>query len=95
MIPKGTPNAQNAQRFIEFATRAERQAAFAQLYPEGPTTRKAFKLLPEDVGRKLPTHPDYMASAIPINMGWYSERGSDGLTNTDRLRERWNEWILR
>ncbi|SFN96411.1 putative spermidine/putrescine transport system substrate-binding protein [Bradyrhizobium sp. Rc3b] len=95
VIPKGSPNAQKAQKFIEFATRAERQAALSQLFPEGPANRNAFKLLEEKVARKLPTHPEYLASAVPINMGWYSERGADGLTNTERLRERWNEWILR
>ncbi|WP_346348063.1 ABC transporter substrate-binding protein [Bradyrhizobium sp. 139] len=95
VIPKGSPNAQNAQRFIEFTARAERQAAFARLFPEGPTNQNAFKFLPQDLARKLPTHPDYMANAIPINMQWYSERGSGGLTNAERLRERWNEWVLR
>ncbi|XSC42605.1 extracellular solute-binding protein [Bradyrhizobium sp. RDT10] len=36
IIPKGSPNAKNAQKFIEFATRADRQAAHAQLFPYGP-----------------------------------------------------------
>lgn len=94
VIPKGSPNAQKAQKFIEFATRAERQAALSQLFPEGPANRNAFRLLDENVARKLCTHPDYMANSIPINMRWYGERGSDGLTNAERLRERWNEWIL-
>ncbi|WP_352757308.1 ABC transporter substrate-binding protein, partial [Mesorhizobium sp. M0955] len=53
VIPKGSPNAQNAQKFIEFATRADRQAAFAQLIPYGPTNLNAFKLIPEKVARKL------------------------------------------
>ncbi|MCA1386371.1 MULTISPECIES: ABC transporter substrate-binding protein [unclassified Bradyrhizobium] len=94
VIPKGSPNAAKAQKFIEFATRAERQAALAKLWPEGPTNRNAFKLLPEELARKLPSHPDYLASGIVMNGKWYSERGADGKTNSDRLRERWNEWIL-
>ncbi|WP_026202443.1 ABC transporter substrate-binding protein [Bradyrhizobium sp. WSM2793] len=95
MIPKGSLNTQNAQKFIEFATRAERQAAFAQLIPYGPTNRNAYKLIPEDLGRKFASHPDYVASSIPINMHWYGEVASDGMTNTERLIQRWNEWILR
>lgn len=95
LIPKGTPNARSAQKFIEFATRADRQAAFAQLIPYGPTNLNAFKLIPEEVGRKLASHPDYLSSSIRVNMKWYGEVGPDGLTNTERLRERWNDWVLR
>lgn len=80
VIPKGSPNAQIAQKFIEFATRAERQAAFAQLIPYGPSNLNAYKLMPETVGRKLTSHPDYMASSIPLNMRWYGQIGSDGLS---------------
>ncbi|MHC4049415.1 ABC transporter substrate-binding protein [Bradyrhizobium sp. 25ACV] len=93
-IPKGSPNAQNAQKFIEFITRADRQAAFAQVYPQAPSNRNAFKLIPEKVARKLCTYPDYMATSYPINPNWYVETGSDGLTNAQRLLQRWNKWIL-
>ncbi|MCA1442108.1 ABC transporter substrate-binding protein [Ensifer sp. IC4062] len=93
-IPKGSPNAANAQRFIEFATRADRQAAFAKLYPAGPTNTNAFKHMPEELGRKLATHPEHLAQSIPINVKWYAEVGSDGRSNTERLIQRWNEWIL-
>lgn len=93
-IPKGSPNAANAQRFIEFATRADRQAAFAQLYPSGPTNANAYKLMPDKLGRKLASHPEHLAKGIPINAKWYAEVGSDGLSNIERLIQRWNEWIL-
>ncbi|RWP97613.1 ABC transporter substrate-binding protein [Mesorhizobium sp.] len=93
-IPKGSPNPKNAQRFIEFITRADRQAAFVQLMPYGPTNRNAFKLIPEDIGRKFASHPDYSSSTITMNSKWYNEVGSDGMTNTDRIIQRWNEWIL-
>lgn len=93
-IPKGSPNKQNAQRFIEFITRADRQAAFAKLLPWGPMNRNAFKLIPEDLGRKLASHPDYLASSIITNPKWYAEVGPDGTPNADRLIQRWNEWIL-
>jgi putative spermidine/putrescine transport system substrate-binding protein len=94
VIPKGSPNAKAAQKFIEFATRAERQAAFCQLFPEGPSNGNAFKLLPEKVARKLPTHPDYIKSSVSINGKWYNEVGPSGVSNTELLIQRWNEWIL-
>ncbi|WP_031251703.1 ABC transporter substrate-binding protein [Mesorhizobium sp. LSHC412B00] len=94
VIPKGGPNVQNAQKYIEFTTRADRQAAFCQIFPQGPTNRNAFKLLPDKVARKLTTHPDYMKSSVFINGQWYNDIGPDGLTNTERLIQRWNEWVL-
>ncbi|WFU31382.1 ABC transporter substrate-binding protein [Bradyrhizobium brasilense] len=94
VIPKGTPNAKNAQKFIEFATRADRQAALSQLIAYGPSNRNALKLIPDKVVRKLATYPDYMASSIPMNAQWYAEVGSDGMSNTQRLVQRWNRWIL-
>lgn len=93
-IPTGSPNAQNAQRFIEFATRADRQAALAQLVPYGPSNINAYKHIPEEVARKLASHPDIIGMSISINSQWYSEVGSDGINNKERLRRRWNEWIL-
>ncbi|WGR97966.1 ABC transporter substrate-binding protein [Bradyrhizobium sp. ISRA443] len=93
-IPKGSPNAQNAQKFIEFVTRAEPQAALARLFPQAPTNRNALKLLPEKLSRNFSTHPDYMATSYPINPKWYIETGADGLTNVQRLVQHWNQWIL-
>ncbi|WP_249789782.1 extracellular solute-binding protein [Bradyrhizobium hereditatis] len=37
-IPKGSPNVKSAQKLIEFATRADRQAARGKLVAFGPTT---------------------------------------------------------
>ncbi|MDX0321826.1 extracellular solute-binding protein, partial [Sinorhizobium meliloti] len=93
-IPRGAKNLQNAQKFIEFVTRADRQAAFAQLMPYGPANRNSYKLLPENVGRKFASHPDYLESSIVLDAKWYTEAGSDGVTNVQRLVDRWNEWVL-
>ncbi|MER9839555.1 ABC transporter substrate-binding protein [Mesorhizobium sp. M0145] len=93
-IPKGAKNLQNAQKFIEFITRADRQAAFAQLIPYGPANQNAYKLLPVGVGRKFASHPDYLKSSIVMDPEWYTKAGPDGVTNIERLVHRWNEWIL-
>ncbi|MBY3328942.1 ABC transporter substrate-binding protein [Rhizobium laguerreae] len=94
VIPKGSPNTEQAQRFIEFATRSDRQAAFAQLIPYGPSNLNAFKSIPENIGRKLASHPDNLAKSIRTDYGWYAEVGTDGLSNIERLVQRWNAWIL-
>ncbi|WP_426411738.1 ABC transporter substrate-binding protein [Bradyrhizobium ganzhouense] len=94
-IPKGSPNVQNAQKFLEFATRADRQAAFTKLISYGPSNLNAYKQLPDTLARKLANYPEYMKNSVLINVEWYSEIGSDGLSNAERLVQRWNEWILR
>lgn len=94
-IPKGSPNLQNAQKFIEFTTRSDRQAAFAQLFALAPSNRNAYRLIPEKIARKLATYPDYAANSYTVNAKWYAEIGSDGLSNVQRLVQRWNDWILR
>ncbi|WP_338025622.1 extracellular solute-binding protein [Bradyrhizobium zhanjiangense] len=95
IIPKGSPNAHNAQKFIEFTGRADRQAAFAQLFAQAPSNRNAYAMIPETVARKLATDPDYISSSFPLNGGWYAERGSDGSSNYQQLIQRWNGWIVR
>ncbi|MEX2697378.1 ABC transporter substrate-binding protein [Rhizobium mongolense] len=94
VIPKNGPNVQSAQRFIEFVSRPENQAAFAKLYPEGPTNRNTFKLLPEELAVALPSHPNHLATSILENGAWYAEVGADGMSNLQRLAQRWSEWIL-
>ncbi|WP_024520967.1 ABC transporter substrate-binding protein [Bradyrhizobium sp. Tv2a-2] len=95
IVPKGAPNAQNAQKFIELVGRADRQAAFAQLFALSPSNRRAYELMPEKVTRKLATYLDYVASSYPVNGEWYAQTGSDGLSNSQRLIQRWNGWIVR
>lgn len=95
LIPKGAPNAHNAQRFLEFMTRGDRQAAFAQIFPQAPSNQNAYKHLPDKLGRKLCSHPDYAETSYYRNWQWYAETGSDGKTNQQRMIDRWNQWILK
>ncbi|MET4518918.1 ABC transporter substrate-binding protein [Bradyrhizobium sp. I1.7.5] len=95
VIPKGSPNAGNAQKFIAFTGRADRQAAFAQLFAQAPSNKRAYELIPEKVARKLATYPEYMKTSFLVNGEWYIQTGSDGLTNSQRLIQRWNGWIVR
>ncbi|ESY15377.1 ABC transporter substrate-binding protein [Mesorhizobium sp. LNJC394B00] len=95
VISKNGPNVQNAQKFVEFVSRAKNQAEFAKIYPSGPTNRNAFKLLPEEIALTLPSHPKYLANAILENGAWYAEVGADGMTNIQHLVQRWSDFIIR
>ncbi|MET3909906.1 putative spermidine/putrescine transport system substrate-binding protein [Bradyrhizobium sp. S3.3.6] len=95
IIPKGSPNVLNAQKFIAFTGRADRQAAFAQLFAQAPSNQRAYEQIPEKVARKLATYPEYMKTSFLVNGEWYVQTGADGLTNSQRLTQRWNGWIVR
>ncbi|UXN57605.1 ABC transporter substrate-binding protein [Phyllobacterium zundukense] len=94
-IPKGSPNVELAHKFIASLARPDRQATLAKLFAQSPSNKKAYSLIPDDIARKLAAHPDYASISYPSNPKWYAEVGPDGLTNSQRLTERWQEWILR
>lgn len=94
MMPKGGPNAEAAQRFIQFATRADRQAEFAKLIPYGPSNLDAYDSIPEERAHQLASHPDYIADSLPIQASWYTSHKGDGRTNVEHLIDRWNAWTL-
>ena len=94
-IPKGAKNEAEAQKFIEFATRGKNQATLAKIMGYSPSNSTAFEHLPDDLAATLITAPGNIEKAYPMNMEWYAEVGSDGKTNTQRITERWQEWIIK
>lgn len=93
IIPKGAPHASNAQRFIEFTTHPDRQAAFATAMFMSPTNKKAFETIDPEFAKQLPTSPENMKVQFVRNDPWYVEAGPDGKTNLEYLIAFWNKWI--
>ncbi len=87
-ILKGAKNAENAQRFIDFACQPEIQANHAKLIPYGPTNRQAFKSIPADVGARLPSSPEHKAKAFLHSGKWWAD-------NRAMVSERWSQWLLK
>jgi putative spermidine/putrescine transport system substrate-binding protein len=94
VVPAKAPHAANAQRFVEFATRARQQAIFAQRMAYGPTNLGAFEFIPDALARQLCSHPDNLARQIHMNIDWYTQTDEYGVSNIERLIERWTEWVL-
>lgn len=94
-IPKGAKNVKEAHKFIEFASRPQPQAAVATLTGYAPANLDAFAFIDKELAKSMVTHPDNRKSAYPVNSDWYAEVGPDGKTNSDRLAQRWNEWITK
>ncbi|MEX3950635.1 ABC transporter substrate-binding protein [Paraburkholderia sp. EG287A] len=91
-IPKGAKNRENALKFIEFASRAEPLAALCRAVPYGPPNRRSLDLLPAEIARQLPTHPDNLKLQFKLNAEWWAQR-SQGRTNLERNTDMWNNWI--
>ena len=86
-VMKGAKNAENAQRFIDFACQPEIQANVAKLIPYGQSNRLAFKSIPPDVQARLPNSPEHKAKAFLQNGKWWAD-------NRAKVSERWSQWLL-
>ncbi len=86
-VMKGSKNAENGQRFIDFACQPEIQAAHAKLIPYGPTNRLAFKYIPGDLAARLPSSPENRQKAFIQNGKWWAD-------NRPMVSERWSQWLL-
>lgn len=93
-VLKGSKNAKNAMKFIEFASRAEAQAELAKRQVLGPMNRDAFKHLPAERARLLPSHPDNLKVAVHLNPAWWAEMDAAGKSNIEKNNALWNAWIL-
>ncbi|NEV02205.1 ABC transporter substrate-binding protein [Bradyrhizobium uaiense] len=93
-ILKGARNAGNAQKFIEFASRPESQAALAKLFIVGPLNKKAFDLIPADRAKLLPTYPENRAKTVTANPAWWSRKDPSGKSNLEINNALWNAWSL-
>jgi len=58
IVPAGCPNPAGGMKFLDMVGRAEHQAAFARALYYAPQNPKAFELLPPDIAKLMPTHPD-------------------------------------
>ena len=86
-VLKGAKNAENGQRFIDFACQPQLQAELAKLIPYGPTNRQAFKSIPADVAARLPSSPEHKTRAFLQNGKWWAD-------NRAKVSERWSQWLL-
>lgn len=93
-ILKGAKNANNAQKFIEFASRAESQAALSKIFIVGPLNKKAFDLIPADRAKLLPTYPENKAKTMPGNPAWWAQKDASGKSNVEINNALWSTFSL-
>ncbi len=86
-VPKGAPNAENAQKFMAFTTLPVSQARLSMQIPYGFVNNASAELIPADILAELPTSPEYAEQMFVRDIAWWVE-------NTEAVLNRWNEWVL-
>jgi putative spermidine/putrescine transport system substrate-binding protein len=84
-IPKGSPQRDDAYRFIAYASTAEPQKVFSEQLTYGPVNRRAFELLPARLAGALPSSPPNLADALRVDTAFWIQHG-------DTLERRFNAW---
>ena len=85
-VAKGAPNAKAAWEYIKHSIEPEPLAAYAKLLPYGPANPEAFKFIPEDIAKNLPTYPANLAVGVAVDPVW-------GAENNAKLEERFAQWL--
>ncbi|WP_055710881.1 ABC transporter substrate-binding protein [Streptomyces torulosus] len=84
-IAKGATNADNAYKLMDFALRAESQAALAKAFPSNPSSPVAYAKLTEDERNALAGAPKYYDKGFDADVDWW-------LKNEAAVTKRWLEW---
>lgn len=86
-IIKGTPKADMCREFVKFAVDPQAQAAWTKHVAYGPTHPEAYKFIPAERAKVLPTHPDNFKNDVEVdNVYWGKHK--------DKVTEQLNAWLL-
>ena len=88
VIVKGSPNKETAYKFLQLASQAPNQMAFANAIPYGPVVKEALVSLKPEIANNLPTNRDNLMVAMPIDTRFWVERGA-------ALEARFQSWLSR
>ncbi|RWY83717.1 extracellular solute-binding protein [Rhizobium leguminosarum] len=83
VVPKGSPNAEAAMKFIAMATAAEPQAALAKATGYAPINVDSAKLMDPETAKTLPDQQT--ASQVNADMNYWAD-------NRDAIGEKWYAW---
>ena len=87
-IPVGTPNKDEAYKFIAFASKPENQKVYSGEIPYGPTNNKAIPMIAAKVAADPPTSPANLKGALPSDTQFWVEHGED-------LEQKFNSWAAK
>ncbi|HEY9100688.1 ABC transporter substrate-binding protein [Chitinimonas sp.] len=87
-VVKGSPNKEQALKFIAFASKPENQKVYSENIAYGPTNTKANALLAKDVAANLPTSPANIKNQVGIDVSFWADYG-------EQLEQRFNAWAAK
>ncbi|MBA5636606.1 ABC transporter substrate-binding protein [Duganella sp. LX20W] len=88
VIPKGSPNKAEAEKFIAFASTPEAQKVYAGKIAYGPTNKNTLKLLDAKTLSGLPTAAANVKDAVQNNLQFWTDHGED-------LEQRFTAWAVK
>lgn len=74
-IVKGSPNRENAEKFIAFASTESAQATFPQHIAYGVTNLAAIRGVKPEIAKDLPTTEANMTAAVALNTEFWADHG--------------------
>lgn len=74
-IVKGSPNRENAEKFIAFASSKQAQAEFPKYITYGVTNIEAIGAIPPQLARELPTTSENLKQAVGLNTEFWADNG--------------------
>ena len=84
-IPKGSPKAAAAYRFIAFASRPENQRVLSENMAYGPSNKKALPLLNAKLAGTLPSAETNLKRALRVDVAFWMRHGEE-------LEKRFDRW---
>ncbi len=86
-IPKGSPRAELARKFVRFCMKPEQQAVYSSIVANGPSNTKAYQFIKPERAKILPTSPDNIKGLVRSDSVWWAE-------NIVKMQERFQDWLL-
>ncbi len=86
-IPKGTPRADLARKFIEFCIKPEQQAIYCGMVANGPSNTRTFDHLSAERAALLPTSATNIRGLVAVDNDWWG-------ANRNRVVERFQDWLI-
>lgn len=88
VILKGTPNKEEAMKFVAFASQPEQQKQIPLLVALGATHKEAIRQVDPEAAPNNPSKPEHLEKGLAMN-------GEFWLENADQLNQRFNAWAAK
>lgn len=88
VVLKDSPNKEEAMQFIAYSSLPEVQAKLPAYIAYGTTAKAAADLVPEQYQKDLPTHPENMKVAMPMDISFWVDE-------IEPLTQRFDAWLAR